>query len=71
MAGVSAAALAIAVLIWIAYRYADGIMAVIGRGGARVLSRLVAFLLLCIGVQIVVNGIEDLLGAFLIAHGGG
>ncbi len=71
MTGVSAAALAMAVLIWVAYRYADGILAVIGRGGARVLSRLVAFLLLCIGVQIIVNGIEDLVASFLAAHGNG
>jgi multiple antibiotic resistance protein len=71
MTGVSAAALVIALLIWIAYRYANGVMAVLGRGGARVLSRLVAFLLLCIGVQIIVNGIEDLVASFLITHGGG
>jgi small neutral amino acid transporter SnatA (MarC family) len=28
-------------------------------------SRLVAFLLLCIGAQIMVNGIEDLVSSFL------
>ncbi len=68
MAGLSAAAVAIAVLIWIGYRYADSVIMVLGRGGARVMSRLVAFLLLCIGTQIVVNGVEDLAAAFLAAH---
>jgi multiple antibiotic resistance protein len=65
MAGVSAAALVNALLIWICYRYADRVLSVLGRGGARVSSRLVAFLLLCIGAQIMVNGIEDLVSSFL------
>ena len=68
MLGLSAAALAIAVLIWIAYRYADAVIAVLGSGGTRVLSRLVAFLLLCIGTQIMVNGVEDLVSGFMAAH---
>jgi multiple antibiotic resistance protein len=71
MLGVSAAALAISVLIWVAYRYADAVISVLGAGGARVLSRLVAFLLLCIGTQIMVTGVEDLVAAFLAAHRGG
>lgn len=65
MSGLSAAALAMSVLIWVAYRYADGVIMVLGSGGARVMSRLVAFLLLCIGTQIMVNGVEDLVSAFL------
>jgi multiple antibiotic resistance protein len=68
MVGMSGAALAIAVLIWVAYRYADFVITVLGRGGARVLSRLVAFLLLCIGTQIMVNGVEDLVAGFMAAH---
>jgi multiple antibiotic resistance protein len=71
MLGVSAAALVISVLIWVAYRYADAVISVLGAGGARVLSRLVAFLLLCIGTQIMVTGVEDLVAAFLAAHRGG
>ena len=68
MAGVSAAAIAIALLIWVAYRYADAVIALLGRGGARVMSRLIAFLLLCIGAQIMVNGVEDLVRGFGQAH---
>ena len=64
MAGLSAAALAICLLVWITYRYADSVISVLGRGGARVMSRLVAFLLLCIGVQIMVNGLEDVVRGF-------
>ena len=66
MAGLSAAALAICVLVWITYRYADAVIAVLGQGGARVMSRLVAFLLLCIGAQIMVNGVEDIVRGFIL-----
>jgi multiple antibiotic resistance protein len=59
-AGMSAAAVAIAALVWLSYRASDRIMALLGNGGARVLSRLVAFLLLCVGVQIVATGVESL-----------
>ena len=68
MAGLSAAALAICLMVWIAYRYADAVIAVLGRGGARVMSRLVAFLLLCIGAQIMVNGAEDIVRGFVATH---
>jgi multiple antibiotic resistance protein len=70
MLGLSAAALVISVLIWVGYRYADAVISVLGAGGARVLSRLIAFLLLCIGTQIMVTGVEDLLAGFLAAHPG-
>ena len=68
MAGLSAAALAIAALVWIGYRYADAVISVLGKGGARVMSRLVAFLLLCIGAQIMVNGVEDVVRGFTAPH---
>ncbi len=63
--GVSLAALAMAVLIWIAYREADRLVASLGQTGARIFSRLAAFLLLCIGVQIVWTGVEALLAPLL------
>ena len=42
-------------------------MAALGHTGARILSRLAAFLLLCIGVQIMWTGVENLV-APLIGH---
>jgi multiple antibiotic resistance protein len=64
--GVSAAAVAIAGTVWVAYRSAGRIASFLGASGRRTLSRIMAFLLLCIGVQILVTGIEgvgiDLLG---------
>lgn len=57
--GASAAAIAIAVCIWVAYRSAERLGDMLGPTGRRTISRLSAFLLLCIGVQIVVNGVLD------------
>lgn len=56
---VSAAALSIALLIWLSYRSADRLVALLGPTGARVLTRLFAFMLFCIGVQILLNGVSD------------
>jgi multiple antibiotic resistance protein len=58
--GASLAALAVALMIWGLYRASDRVMALLGVSGARVMSRLVAFLLLCIGVQILASGVESL-----------
>ena len=47
--------------VYIAYRYADRLSRMIGETGMSVLLRLSAFILLCIGVQIVWNGASALL----------
>jgi multiple antibiotic resistance protein len=57
--GSSAAAMAIALCIWVAYRSAARIGGMVGETGRRTIARLSAFLLLCIGVQIGVNGVAD------------
>ncbi|MFC5067074.1 MarC family protein [Flaviflagellibacter deserti] len=61
VAGASAAALAVAIIVWLAYSSADRLLNFLGPGGARALSRLSAFLLLCIGTQIAMNGISEFL----------
>ncbi|KQO48952.1 MULTISPECIES: MarC family protein [unclassified Methylobacterium] len=65
--GMSLAALAIALLVRFTYGSADRVVTAIGPVGARVLGRLFAFLLLCIGTQITVNGVTDVLGPILAA----
>jgi multiple antibiotic resistance protein len=57
--GASAAAIVLALIVWISYSSADRIVALLGHARARVLSRLMAFLLLCVGTQITLNGIAD------------
>lgn len=68
-AGVSLAALAVAVLVWLLYGAADRVLNLLGQAGARVVTRLVAFLLLCIGVQILSNGVVSLIKPLLIEAG--
>jgi multiple antibiotic resistance protein len=57
--GVSGAAVVIAAMVWIFYRSADRVAAWLGASARRSLTRLMAFLLLCIGVQILIGGVED------------
>ncbi|BAI75978.1 multiple antibiotic resistance protein (plasmid) [Azospirillum sp. B510] len=57
--GMSGAALAIAALVWLSYRSADRIVALLGPTRVRVLTRLFAFLLFCVGVQILLTGVLD------------
>jgi multiple antibiotic resistance protein len=63
--GMTAAAAALAVVIWITYRSADRVAALMGPRGSRTVTRIAAFLLLCIGVQILITGVEDVLGPLL------
>ncbi|MDB5557401.1 MAG: family transporter [Enterovirga sp.] len=55
----SLAALAMAGTVALAYGSADRVVRLLGQSGARVVSRLSAFLLLCVGTQIALNGITD------------
>lgn len=60
-AGCSLAAAAMAVSIGLLYTYADRLSAWLGRTGTNTVSRLSAFLLFCIGVQMLVTGVVDVL----------
>jgi multiple antibiotic resistance protein len=57
----------LAVTIWISYRSADWLVAMLGPSASRIVTRLTAFLLLCVGVQILVNGIGDVFEPLLDA----
>jgi multiple antibiotic resistance protein len=63
--GVSVAALIMAILIWVFYTTTDRMAAVLGSAGRQVLSRIAAFLLLGIGVQIGLSGIGPVLQSSL------
>lgn len=64
-AGVSLAAVVMAGLIVLHYGYADLIARLLGPTGSRTVGRLSAFILFCIGVQMVVTGSTDVLGPLL------
>jgi len=66
--GMTAATVALAVVIWITYRSADRIARLMGPRGSRTVTRLSAFLLLCIGVQILITGAGDVLAPLLRPH---
>ena len=51
----------VALTIYIVYSKADVVLAKLGRTGALILTRMSAFILLCVGVQIVWNGVRALL----------
>jgi multiple antibiotic resistance protein len=57
--GASAAALTVAGIVWLTYAFADRMEALLGRSKAQVVSRLAAFLLLCVGTQIALGGVSD------------
>ena len=52
---------AIAVTIYIAYRFAESFARILGATGLEVLVRLSAFILMCIGIEIVWNGYSALI----------
>ena len=64
-AGISLAAAAMAGVIWLAYAYADRMSALLGRTGSRTVTRISAFLLFCIGVQVLITGVAGVLGPLL------
>jgi len=60
--GAALAALAvIGVLLYLAFRYGEHLLRLIGEAGTAVFLRLTAFILLCLGVQIVWDGVRELL----------
>lgn len=71
--GLTLAALANAILVFVAYVFADRVLLKLGDSGARVVTQLMAFLLLCIGVQIISSGGEGLFATWLaqMAHSHG
>jgi len=64
-AGCSLAAVAMAGVIWLTYCSADRLSRLLGRTGSRTVTRLSAFLLLCIGVQVLITGVVGVLQPLL------
>jgi multiple antibiotic resistance protein len=52
---------AMALLIYLAYRYSDRISRALGPTGSTIIVRLSAFILFCIGIQVLWTGMEELL----------
>jgi multiple antibiotic resistance protein len=65
--GLSAGAAGVAAVVCVLFTYADGIGRVLGQAGSRAVKRIVALLLVTIGVQIVALGVQEMLITFLKA----
>lgn len=63
--GVSLAALVVAVMVWISYRSADRLAELLNASARQTISRISAFLMMCIGVQITLIGLEDEVRRFM------
>ncbi|WP_199097964.1 MarC family NAAT transporter [Dyella sp. ASV21] len=59
--GACLTAVLFALIFWLCLRGATKIMRFLGETGIDALSRVMGFLLVCIGVQFVINGVHDLL----------
>ena len=51
--------LSVAVILWISLRSSGAIMKLVGKGGIEAISRLRGFLLECMGVQFLINGVLE------------
>ncbi len=51
-------------LFWICLHWAGRIVAVIGKSGVEAISRVMGFLLVCMGVQFVINGVLEIVGKY-------
>jgi multiple antibiotic resistance protein len=66
MGGAALALLAIALLLYLAFRYSQQLLKPLGEAGTVIFLRLSAFILLCLGVQIVWDGLSELLRELLV-----
>lgn len=60
--GAALTTILLALVIYVGYRFSDRVSRVIGPTGSAVFVRIAAFLLFCIGIQVLWTGISELLG---------
>ncbi|MFC0140137.1 MarC family NAAT transporter [Erwinia mallotivora] len=51
----------IGVILWLCLRSSGAIMRLVGKGGIEAISRLMGFLLVCMGVQFIINGVSEVI----------
>lgn len=64
--GLLIGAFLIAVSVYFSYRFADKIGEVLGESAMNIVIRLSSFILVCIGVQILWNGLSTLLRSLIV-----
>ncbi len=58
----------IAASVYVCYAFSDRLARALGETGMSVIMRLSSFLLVCIGVQIIWNGVSTLLKSVVVGH---
>jgi len=56
--------IAVSLILWGCLRSSGAIMRLVGKGGIEAISRLMGFLLVCMGVQFMINGILEVIGTY-------
>lgn len=54
----------VAVILWGCLRSSGAIMRLVGKGGIEAISRLMGFLLVCMGVQFIINGVLEIITTY-------
>jgi multiple antibiotic resistance protein len=69
LAAILLATTVIALMIYICFAYSDRVPRLLGAVGTDILVRLTAFILFCLGVQIIWTGASELLGTVILQRG--
>ncbi|QPS23240.1 MarC family NAAT transporter [Serratia plymuthica] len=56
--------LSVAVILWGCLRSSGAIMRLVGKSGIEAISRLMGFLLVCMGVQFIINGVLEIISTY-------
>lgn len=56
--------LAVSVILWACLRSSTSIMRLVGKSGIEAISRLMGFLLVCMGVQFIINGVLEIISTY-------
>lgn len=56
--------LSVAIILWGCLRSSGAIMRLVGKGGIEAISRLMGFLLVCMGVQFIINGVLEIITTY-------
>ena len=56
--------LIVSLILWLCLRSSGGVMRLVGKGGIEAISRLMGFLLVCMGVQFIINGVLEIVSSY-------
>ena len=54
----------VGIILWGCLRSSGAIMRLVGKGGIEAISRLMGFLLVCMGVQFIINGVLEIIKTY-------